>query len=109
MMVCGRGIVGLILNFCKVSIYIQALAATLVSVLLILISRTLVKKLTKNDSVPTNADRLKGMIATIVKEIEIGKKGIVKVNYQKRSALTNENRFFKEEEKVIIKEIEGNK
>lgn len=103
------GIVGLILNFCKVSIYIQVLVATIVSVLLILVSRPLVKKLTKNDDVPTNADRLKGMIATIVKPIEIGEKGTVKVNYQTWSAVTNENRVFKEGEKVIIKEIEGNK
>lgn len=103
------GIAGLILNFCKVSIYIQVLVAALVSVLLIVISRPLVKKLTKNDDVPTNIDRLKGSVATVIKQIEIGEKGTVKANYQIWSAISKENQVFKEGEKVIIKEIEGNK
>lgn len=103
------GILGLILDFFRVDIYIQILSAVIVSVLLILISRPLVKKLTKNDDVPTNVDRIKGMIGVVTKEIKAGEKGAVKVNYQTWTAISKTEETFKEGEKVLIKEIEGNK
>ena len=103
------GVLGLILDFFKVDIYIQILSAVIISIILILISRPLVKKLTKNDDVPTNADRIKGMVGVVIKEIKAGEKGLVKVNYQTWTAISKTEKTFREGEKVLIKEIEGNK
>lgn len=103
------GLVGLILDLCKVDLYIQILVAVIVSVVLIAISRPILKKYTKNDDIPTNVDRLKGMVGIVTEEIKQGEKGKVKVNYQVWTAINKNDLAFKNGEKVLIKEIEGNK
>ena len=103
------GILGLILAIFNVEIYIQVLASVLTSVILILISRPILKKYTKNDDIPTNVDRLKGMVGVVTKPILAGEKGSVKVNYQNWTAIGINDQTFQEGEKVLILEIEGNK
>lgn len=103
------GIVCLILALCGVDIYIQLIVFSVVSVFFIIVTRPIIKKFAKNDDIPTNADRLKGMIAVVTKDIFAEEKGEVKVNYQIWTAICKSGYEFKIGDKVVVLEIEGNK
>ena len=68
-----------------------------------------IKKMSDNQTIHTNADRLEGMKAVVTKDIVPGEKGEVKIDFNKWPAVTNENKTFKEGESVIVVEIVGNK
>lgn len=61
------------------SIIIQLIVFLVVSVISLLITKPLMKKLKIKEIIPTNSDRVIGEIATVTKEIEKDKYGEVKV------------------------------
>jgi len=90
-------------------IYIQALVFSGVSVILIFLTRPLVKKFNIKNTIPTNSDKLIGMVGVVKREIPVGGKGEIIVSYQTWSAISNTTKVIEEGSEVVIKEIVGNK
>ena len=80
-----------------------------ITFILVLITRPLAKKLTLNTEVKTNADRLIGMKGKIIKTITQDEKGEVKIDYQRWTAVSVDNKQINEGEMVVVKDIVGNK
>ena len=99
----------LICSAFETPIYVQLLVFAVVSLVLILITRPLVKKFNIKNTIPTNTDKLIGMIGRVVKEVSINEKGTIYVNYLEWAAITKSTRILKVGEDVVIKEIIGNK
>lgn len=103
------GIICLVLSFCSVNIVTQMVVFALVSTILVIATRPLLKKFNNNEEIPTNVDKLIGMIGVVTKEILVGEKGEIKVNFQRWTAICKRGYSFEEGQKVVVKEIEGNK
>lgn len=101
------GLICLVLAVCRVDLYIQIIVFACVSIFLVIITRPLIKKFTDNEDIPTNADRVKGMVAIVTKDIINGEKGQVKVNYQLWTAICKANYDLKTGDKVLVQEIEA--
>lgn len=91
------------------NIYIQLAVFAVITLILVLVTRPLVKKLTLNTEVKTNVDKLYGMVGTVIKTIEPDEKGVVRVDYQEWTAVSVNNKLIKENAKVVIKGVLGNK
>lgn len=92
-----------------VGLAIQLIVFAVLSVILVLATRPLVKKFNKRETIATNADRIIGMIGKVTEEIEPERKGVVKVNYQLWTAISKNNVHIEKNVDVVIVEIEGNK
>lgn len=101
--------IALVCAIADFSIYIQLIVFSTISVVLVVATRPLAKKLTNNTEVKTNADKLIGKIGTILKTIEPDNKGIVKVDFQEWTAISFNGKLIEENTKVVIKGIDGNK
>ena len=100
---------GLVANILGVKEWIQILLFVGVSLIFVIGTRPFVKKMSENQTIATNSDRLIGKTAVVTKDILENEKGEVKVEYQKWPAISKNNETFKEGEKVLVKEITGNK
>ncbi len=100
------GIVGALLNW---PIYVQFIIFAVVTAVLVLVTRPLAKKLTKNSQIKTNADRLIGMKGKLTKAITEEEKGEIKIDFQYWSAVSVDNRPIPEGTEVVVKEIVGNR
>ena len=90
------------------SFLIQLAVFTVVSVICLLITRPLIKKLVKEKAVPTNADRIIGAEAVVTENIdEISGTGQIKVMGQIWSARTEDGQSVQKGKSVIIRGIEG--
>lgn len=79
-----------------------------VSFVALLITRPLVKKLTKKNMQPTNADRCIGATAVITEEVDnIKGKGAAAVNGVLWTARSSDGTVFKVDEHVTVDRIEG--
>ena len=89
-------------------IWLQILLFAVISVICILATRPLAKKINSKDNVATNADRLIHKIAIVTKNIKTGEKGEVKIegNFWPAISQTNE---FNVGDKVVVQAIIGNK
>lgn len=103
------GAVAIVCAIAQLSIPIQIAVFSILTLLLVICTRPLVKKLTKNTEFKTNADKLVGMVGVITKSVEPGERGSVKVEYQEWTAVSKNNQSFLEGTKVVISEIIGNK
>ena len=103
------GAVAIVCAIAGLSIPIQVAVFSTLTLLLVICTRPLVKKFTKNTEVKTNADKLVGMIGVITKDVKDGERGSVKVEYQEWTAIAKNNQTFSEGTKVVISEIIGNK
>lgn len=103
------GLGGLICAICGIDTWIQILVFIIVSAVFVFATRPFVKKMSDNQTIPTNSDRLVGMTGLVTKVILEGEKGEVKVEYQKWPAISKNSKAFKVGEKVVITEIVGNK
>jgi membrane protein implicated in regulation of membrane protease activity len=102
-------VVSLVFAIADFSVYIQIIVFAALSLILVLATRPLVKKLTHNSEVKTNVDKLYGMVGTVTKTIEPDDKGSVKVDFQEWTAISVNNKLIEEKTKVVIKGIVGNK
>lgn len=101
--------ISLVFAIAAFDIYIQIIVFAVLSLVLILATRPLVKKLTHNTEVKTNVDKLFGMVGKVIEKIEKDNKGIVKVDFQEWTAVSYKNITIEEGTKVVIKGIVGNK
>lgn len=103
------GIAGIICALLGISIWIQILVFVVVSGVFIVGTRPFVKKISDNQTILTNADRLVGKVAVVTKNITNGEKGEIRVEFQNWVAVSRENQTFNVGDKVVITEIVGNK
>ena len=99
--------VSMILALCKVDAAIQIIVFVIVSLLSLVCARPFVKKWTKRNEIKTNVDSLVGRIAIVTEDILDGNRGVVKLDSQEWSAISNDN--IVKGTKVVILSIEGNK
>lgn len=101
----ASAIVSLILSFIIDSFYVEFCVFVCLGLILMLLTRPyLVKKLSKK-KVPTNLDRVIGMVGIVTEEITRFKIGEVRVDGKKWSAISDEK--IKVDEKVTIEGIDG--
>ncbi len=93
----------------EVPVGLQILIFAVVSVVLVLCTRPLVKKFNQKATIPTNADKMIGMVGKVTKAIEPDGKGEIKVNFQLWTAITKGTKEIEVGSEVVIKEIIGNK
>lgn len=103
------GIAGMFAAIIKLDPWIQIIIFTVVSVLFLIATRPFVKKISENQTIATNVDKLIGMTGIVTKQISNEEKGEIKVDFKNWSAITRQNKVFKEGEKVVIVDIVGNK
>lgn len=106
---CVGAIPSLICAIFEVGIGIQILVFGVLSVILVLATRPLVKKFNKRETIATNVDKIIGMVGKVVKTIEPDEKGEVKVNYQLWTAISSSSVAIEEGSDVVVKEVVGNK
>ena len=95
-----------ILNYLQFSIMIQIMAFILVTLIFILISRPLYRKLNKNTvDKKSNTERLIGLKAKVTEDIDSHKIGTISVNGEVWKAISDEK--IEKGEEVEIIEIEG--
>ena len=95
-----------ILNYLQFSITLQIIAFILITVIFILISRPLYKKLDKNTvDKKANTERLIGLKAKVTEDIDSHKIGNINVNGEVWKAISDEK--ISKGETVEITEIEG--
>lgn len=103
------GIAGIVCALFKVDIWLQIVVFVLVSGVFIIGTRPFVKKISDNQTILTNADRLVGKVAVVTKDIANGEKGEIRVEFQNWVAVAIDNQTFNVGDKVVITEIVGNK
>lgn len=89
-------------------IWLQIVLFAVVSVVCILATRPLAKKINSKDNVATNADRLLHKIAIVTKDIKEDEKGEVKIEHNLWPAFSQNDQFVIGE-KVVVQAIVGNK
>ena len=80
-----------------------------VSGILVIATRPIIKKFNSKEDIPTNSDRLIGMTRVITKKVVGEEKGEIKVNYQKWTAICKNEEVFEVGEKALVRYIDGNK
>ena len=103
------GLVCLVLAVCNVDLLTQCIVFVVVSALLVIATRPLIKKFNSNENIPTNSDKLIGMIGVVSKKVVGEEKGEIKVNYQKWTAISKCDEVFEVGEKALVRYIDGNK
>ena len=100
-------IIPLIMSIFNIEFTFQLLTFAAVSLILILSTRTFVKKLTKPHHT-TNTDSLIGKVAIVCEEINnIEESGIIKMNGVEWSVRSEDDEVISKGEKVIITRISG--
>ena len=88
--------------------WLQWVAFVIVSVIALVATRPLVKKLTKTKIQPTNADRCIGQVAVVTEDIDnMSAKGQVSVNGTIWTARSSDGTVIPKDEKVVVEKIEG--
>lgn len=98
----------LIAERCHAPQWLQWILFIAVSVIALIATRPLVRKVTKNKRQPTNADRCIGQTAVVIEDIDnIESKGLVKVNGTTWTARSLDGTVFKKDELVTVERIDG--
>ncbi len=98
----------LIAERCHAPEWLQWIIFITVSVIALIATRPLVRKVTKNKRQPTNADRCIGQTAVVLEEISnIEGKGQVQVNGIPWTARSLDGTVFKKDELVTVERIDG--
>lgn len=104
---CISAFVSLILAVLNVDPVIQVIVFIVLSILLLILTKPLVKKFMKNGVVRTNSDMIIGKIGYVTKDIIPNQYGEVKVQGNLWRAVNYNDITFREGEKVLIDEISG--
>lgn len=105
----GGGIVGLILTFCGLDWYYQALAFIVVSGILLLSFRKLVMKVLMKDEIYMNADKSIGQVFMLLTPIKFNEVGTIKINDITWNVMTEDNTALPVGTLVKIVELRGNR
>ena len=104
----GGGIAGMIAQLCGAPIWLQVLIAAVVTLVLLLATRPLVKKFLQNKETHTNADRVVGQTAVVTEDIDnLAAHGRVEVLGNDWAARSTENVRIQKGTKVQVVRIEG--
>lgn len=104
----GGAIVAMVLALLNVNFWIQVLVFAIVSLLLIILTRPLVKRILSKNVEATNADRSIGKEAAVTSEINnVLGKGQVNLAGQIWSARSSDDSVINEGETVIVEKIDG--
>ncbi|MCD8156523.1 MAG: NfeD family protein [Clostridiales bacterium] len=105
----GGSLVALLLSFTNVSIYVQVIAAVIVSLVLLFLIRPWARKHFNRERVQTNAQSLVGQTAIVIEEIDnIRAQGRVLVRGQEWSARSAaETEHIPKDARVTIRRISG--
>lgn len=98
-------VLALFLSFLIESDVVLFSVFVIVGTMLLLTTRPVVKKYMVKNKVPTNVDKIIGLIAVVTEEIIDNEVGEVKVEGKRWSAISKEN--IKVNEKVVVKAITG--
>lgn len=102
------GIAAIIANLCGASILIQILIFIVVTVVAIIATRPVAKKLMKFEKTATNADMFIGKTGIVITAIDRKQSvGRVKVKGDVWSAVSESDEIIAENTEVLIKRIEG--
>ena len=104
----GGAIVAMVLALLNVNFWIQALIFAVVSLVLIILTRPLVKRILNKKIEATNADRSIGKEASVTSEINnVLGKGQVNLSGQIWSARSSDDSVINVGETVIVEKIDG--
>lgn len=101
------GLSALGISFITDNFLIQFGLFVILGIILLIISKPLVKKILNKKAEKTNVDRIIGMIGIVTKSFDEMKTGEIKVDGKVWTAVADE--VFKEKEKVKVLEIMGSK
>lgn len=102
-------LISLILAAFKVKPLIQLICFVCITIVLLCITRPLIKKFMSKEIVRTNSDRLIQMVGIVTKPITPGEIGEIRINSELWRAFALPNETIMENEKVIVRSISGNK
>ena len=98
----------LIAELCGLQQWLQWVIFIAVSAVALIVTRPLVRKVTKKAVQPTNADRCIGQTAVVTEDIDnIEGKGQVHVNGVTWTARSSDGSVFRKDERVVVEKIEG--
>ena len=103
------GVVSLILALLDVNIIWQCVVFLVLSIILLLLTRPLIRRITRKSNAHTNADRIFDKTAVVTKEISPDEIGEVQIDEDIWRAISESKETFSVGEKVIINSFEGNK
>ena len=106
---CLSSLVCTVIAAFKVHYLIQLGVFIVLSIILMLLTRPLTKRIMEREIVKTNSDKLIGSIGVIYSEINENEIGEVKIDGQIWRAINRDGLSFDVNEKVIIEGISGNK
>lgn len=100
-------LVSFILSLVNFNAFGQVAVFLVVSLLLLISVRPIVKNYLKTNVITTNSDRLIGKVAVCTKEIKVGERGEVKIDGKFWLAVSTAEEDIEEDEKVEVLAIEG--
>lgn len=103
------GLVALVLAIFDVNFVWQILSFVVVSTAALIATRPIAKKMNTKDVIHTNADKIIQMVGIVTKEIPAGEIGEIRVNSELWRAKSLETEDIEVGEKVIVKNLDGNK
>lgn len=105
----ASSIVCLILSICNVSWWIQVIVFVVLSIILIIATRPITKKMMEREIISTNADKVIGQTGVITQAFEGDNIGEVKIEGQLWRCINRDQLSFSDGEKVKIEGFSGNK
>lgn len=103
------GLIALIMAIFNVDFVWQLLAFTGVSIISLLATRPIAKKMNTKDVIHTNADKIIQMIGVVTTTIPAGEIGEIRVNSELWRAKSADEETIEVGEKVIVNGLDGNK
>jgi len=101
------GLIAFILALVGANEIIQVITFIVVSLLLLISVRPIVKNYLKTNVISTNTDRLVGKVAICTKDINVGERGEVKIDGKFWLAISSGDEDIVIDEKVEVLAIEG--
>ena len=106
----ASGLIAMILAAFNCQLEIQIIIFVILSVILFLCSRPLVKKINKSKSDNSTIESMIGEEVLVIKEIKVGEVGEIKAKYERYSAIAPSVKTDIPVDTIcVIKEIRGNK
>ena len=103
------GLIALIMAIFDIDFVWQLLAFTGVSIISLLATRPIAKKMNTKDVIHTNADKIIQMVGVVTSTIPAGEVGEIRVNSELWRAKSADEEPIEIGEKVIVNSLDGNK
>ncbi len=101
-------VAAMVAELLNAQVWLQWAVFIAVSVIALIATRPLVRKMTKTRVQPTNADRCIGQVAVVTEDIDnVAAKGQVSVNGTVWTARSSDSTVILKDERVTIEKIEG--